>query len=374
MTPKRRSKLLPKIKPSLIAVYAGVFAVIVALVYVGYTGPQSSSATSSDSNKTSLNNQVDKTSVDNVIATNVAAEVASTANLPIATSVANLAASAQIKSEFMQSNGASSAKPQIVASTQENRLVTSYTVVAGDTVGSLATKFNVTTQTIKWANNLTTDALAVGKVLRILPIDGVLYDVKSGDTIDSIATKYSVDKDRLATYNDLELSGLVSNTKIILPSANLPETERPGYVAPVVINYFSGYGTGFGGNTWNIGYGTPDNGLYAHGNCTLYAYNRRKALGLPVGDHWYNASSWAYMAALPVSQGGGGLLVDHTPSVGAIMQNGGYLGHVAIVESILSNGDLSISEMNAYVSGGGYNIVSGRIVPAGNVGQYLYIH
>ncbi len=368
MAPKRRSKLLPKIKPSLIAVYAGVFAVIVALVYVGYTGPQSSSATSSDSNKTSLNNQVDKTSVDNVIATNVAAEVASTANLPIATSVANLAVSAQIKSEFMQSNGASSAKPQIVASTQENRLVTSYTVVAGDTVGSLAVKFNIAAQTIKWANNLTTDALAVGKVLRILPIDGVLYDVKSGDTIDTIATKYSVDKDRLSTYNDLELSGLVPNTKIILPSATLPATERPGYVAPVVINYFSGYGTGFGGNTWNIGYGTPDNGLYSHGNCTLYVYNRRKQLGLPVGDHWGNASSWAYMAAQE------GLVVNNTPSVGAIMQNGGYLGHVAIVESILDNGDLSISEMNAYVSGGGYNIISGRTVSAGNTGQYLYIH
>ncbi len=369
MAPKRRSKLLPKIKPSLIAVYAGVFAVIVALVYVGYTGPQSSSATSSDSNKTSLNNQVDKTSVDNVIATNVAAEVASTANLPIATSVANLAVSAQIKSEFMQSNGASSAKPQIVASTQENRLVTSYTVVAGDTVGSLAVKFNIAAQTIKWANNLTTDALAVGKVLRILPIDGVLYDVKSGDTIDTIATKYSVDKDRLSTYNDLELSGLVPNTKIILPSATLPETERPGYVAPVVINYYSSYGTGFGnGQTWNIGYGDSSNYPYAWGNCTMYAYNRRHQLGLGVGGNWGNAYTWADSAAHD------GYVVDHIPSVGAIMQNGGGYGHVAIVESILSNGDLSISEMNASVYGGGRNIISGRIIPSGNVVYYNYIH
>ena len=69
-----------------------------------------------------------------------------------------------------------------------------------------------------------------------------------------------------------------------------------------------------------------------------------------------------------------GLSVDHTPSVGAIMQNGGYLGHVAIVESILPNGDLSVSEMNAYVSGGGYNIVSGRTILSGNVGQYWFIH
>jgi surface antigen len=57
------------------------------------------------------------------------------------------------------------------------------------------------------------------------------------------------------------------------------------------------------------------------------------------------------------------------------MQSGsGWYGHVAIIESIAANGDLTISEMNAYVSGGGYNIVSGRTVLAGNAGQYLYIH
>jgi len=91
-------------------------------------------------------------------------------------------------------------------------------------------------------------------------------------------------------------------------------------------------------------------------------------LGLPVGSHWGNASSWDDYARQD------GLVVNRTPSVGAIIQNDGYLGHVAIVESILANGDLSISEMNAYVSGGGYNIVSGRTVIAGNVGQYTYIH
>ena len=49
-------------------------------------------------------------------------------------------------------------------------------------------------------------------------------------------------------------------------------------------------------------------------------------------------------------------------------------GHVAIVEQILPNGDIQLSEMNASVAGGGYNIVSGRIVPAANVHQYVYIH
>ncbi|MCX6728428.1 MAG: LysM peptidoglycan-binding domain-containing protein [Candidatus Saccharibacteria bacterium] len=370
---RRRTKSL--LKPSVLAVYVGIFVVIIAFVFIGYHEPKDTSTVANATTVTSPTSQIDQTSVDNVVATNVAASVASAANLPIATSVSNMAVSARAKSQFLQSDsqGQGTTKPQLVGSdTSTKRDVISYTVKAGDTVGAIAAQFGITSQTIKWANNLTSDTPTVGSQLRILPVDGVLYSVKSGDTIDSIATKYAVDKARLILYNDLDMSGLQPNTSIILPSAVLPGNERPGYVAPVIAtanndyNVFYGVsGTGFGGSTWRIGVGTPDNGLYAHGNCTLYAYNRRKALGLPVGDHWGNAGTWAPMAASE------GYVVNHSPGVGAIMAD---YGHVAIVESLLPNGDISISEMNAYVSGGGYNIVSGRIVIAGNTGQYWYIH
>jgi len=366
---KNRLRAKAKLKPSIIAVYSSTFVLIVAMVFIGYHEPQDSSVVANAANVNS-SSKIDQTSVDSVVATGVAANVAQAANLPIATSVANLAVSAQTKSEFSQTDGAIASKPQLIGPSAISRSVNSYTVKAGDTVATLAAQFNVSEQTIKWANNLTTDALTVGTVLRILPVDGVLYSVKANDTVDSIATRYGVDKTRLVLYNDLDVSGLASNTSIILPSATLPGNERPGYVAPVAVvtnYYYAGTGAGFGGNTWRISVGTPD-GPYAHGNCTLYAYNRRMQLGKPIGGQWGNASSWAYNA------GQAGLSVNNTPGVGAIMQNGGYLGHVAIVESILPNGDVSISEMNAYVSGGGYNIVSGRIISAGNAGQYLYIH
>ena len=367
---ERRRKASSKIKMSSIGIYISVFALLVVLVAVGYQEPRDKSVVASASS-VNASAQIDETSVDEVVATNVAASVAQAANLPIATSVANLAISTQSKSDFVQTSGTATTKPQLIESSTENRTITSYTTKVGDTVASLAAQFKVSAQTIKWANNLTTDALEPGKVLQILPVDGVLYTVKAGDTVDSIASKYNVDKTRLVLYNDLDVSGLTPDAKIILPSGNLPDNEKPGYVAPVTetqsTTYYSGQGTGFGGNTWRISVGTPD-GPYAHGNCTLYAYNRRKALGLPVGGNWGNASSWAYSARAD------GLTVNNTPSVGAIMQNGGGYGHVAIVEEILPNGNLSISEMNAYVSGGGYNIVSGRIVSAGNVSNYLYIH
>ncbi|MEI6850911.1 MAG: LysM peptidoglycan-binding domain-containing protein [Candidatus Saccharibacteria bacterium] len=365
---KTRRGAKSKIKPSLIAVYASTFVFIIALIFIGYQGPQNSSAVSNAANVNSAS-QVNETSVDDVVSTSVAANVAQAANLPIATSVTNLAISAQTKSEFSQADVVSTTKPQLIQSSAVNRSVTTYVTVAGDTVDTLSAKYGISKETIKWANNLTTDAIPVGKELKILPVDGVIYNVKAGDTIDSISTKYSVDKTRLVLYNDLDISGLAPNTSIILPNATLPGEERPGYVAPVVytptvtFNY-AGAGTGFGGDTWRIGVGTAD-GPYAHGNCTLYSYNRRIQLGLPVGTNWGNAGSWAANARA------NGLVVNSTPGVGAVIQD---WGHVAIVESILPNGDLSISEMNAYVSGGGYNIVSGRIVPAGNIGQYLYIH
>lgn len=346
--------------------------IVVAMISVGYYSPQDTKVVA---NATKSTNQTEQSSVDDVVATGVAASVAKSVNLPVAASVSNLAVSAQIKSEFVQSDSLSNTKPQIISSAYENKAVTSYTVQAGDTITSLANKYRISAQTIRWANDLTEeDVIEAGDILRLLPIDGVLYAVKSSDTIDAIVKRYKVDKTRLISYNDLEISGLKPNTSIILPSGILPTEERPGYVAPVVaINYYAGIGTGFGGNTWYIATGTGSCPQYAFGNCTCYAYNRRIQLGLPVGGsgglaQWGHAASWAYSARLA------GLRVDNVPSVGAIMQNGGGYGHVAVVESIAANGDVTISEMNAYVSGGGWNIVSGRVIPAGNAGQYLYVH
>ncbi len=378
---KRRFTSLLKRKSSVVAIYIAAFMLVVAIISVGYYSPQESSVVA-NATKTGSSNPSDQASVDDVVATGVAATVAQSVNLPIATSVTNLAVSAQIRSEFAQTDSVSNSKPQIIGSSYENRSVISYTVKNGDTVASLATKYGISTQTIKWANDLTDrDTISADDVIRILPIDGVLYSVKSGDTIDSISEKYKVDKTRLVGYNDLEVSGLKVNTSIILPNGILPTEERPGYVAPVAaVNYFyAGTGTGFGGQTWYIGTGTGSCPAYAFGNCTCYAFNRRVQLGLPVGGsgglvQWGHAASWAWIAGQPIERGGGGRVVNNTPSVGAIMQNGGGYGHVAIVEALMPNGDISISEMNAYVSGGGWNIVSGRIVPAGNVGQYLYVH
>lgn len=388
---KHRRTVMSRIKPSVAAIYFSVFALVVAMVSVGYHEPKASSAVVNAANSS---NQVDQTSVDNVVATNVASTVAQAVNLPIANSVANLAVSAQIKSELSQSDSVNTTKPQIIGSITENRSVIKYTVQAGDTVGTLATKYKISAQTIKWANDLTTDALSVGSILKILPFNGVLYVVESGDTYDSIAKKYNVDKTRLVTKNDLEESGLKPNTSIVLPDGVLPEDERPGYVAPIVYTSYAynvpyGYSGGdvtyLNVTNWNNPCGMSDSirnylpgisslcnssggNTMSRGQCTWWAWERRNALGRPLpGSPFGNAYSWTG------SLKGYGYSLDSTPQAGDVFQGG---NHVGIVESITKDNvgrttSFTTSEMNYPYTP--YQVVS-RTIPANNFNNFNYIH
>ena len=350
-------------KPSTVAIYASVFALIVAVIAVGYRAPQQASGVANATTVATDTQATKQTSVDEIVATNIAASLAETTNLSVANNVANLSVSLAAQSEIAQTDETVAAKPQILEPSS-NRTITSYVAVAGDTADSLAAKFGVTKETIKWANGLTADAIPAGKELKILPTDGVLYTVKAGDTTASIAQKYNADQARVVLYNDLDVSGIVAGQQIILPSGSLPETERPGYVAPRIVTRLATT-TASGSSASNI-YRASAGNRYSFGYCTWYVFERRAELGRPIGSFWGNASNWAYAA------GSAGYSVNRTPEVGAIIQNGGGLGHVAIVEEIRANGDLVLSEMNY---GGGWNqIYRGRVVPAGQVSLYNYIH
>ncbi len=370
---KKRARGVPK--ASTVGIYASVFTLIVAVVAIGYRAPQQSTTVANATPLSAQNNQVDQTSVNEVVASNIAASLAETVNLSVAPNVANLAVSTQIKTELAQASDDVIAKPQILSPTADNRAITSYAVKAGDNVNTVAAQTGLSKETIKWANNLTSDDLSEGASLRILPLDGIVYKVKSDDTIQSIAEKYKADTQRVTTYNDLEQGGLTPGLEIIIPSGVLPNTERPGYVAPrpVVTNYYANYnfyGSGNGDVTflYRNSAQTSDGNKNAWGNCTWYAWERRAQLGgnyrLP-SSALGNAEAWAY------SLSSYGYRVNNTPAPGAIMQNRGGLGHVAVVESVGENGDVTVTEMNY---GGWYNGVDRRVISAGQAGLYNYIH
>lgn len=350
-----------RIKSSTIAVYASVFVLLVVLIAIGYRSPQQVSgvANAAPLATTATTTATDaSTAVNDVVASNIAANVATATNLSVAPSVTSLAISTQIQSELPSTADSSISKPQIIQVSSASRKITSYTVVAGDTPDSIAAKFGISKQTLKWANDLTTDNLAVGSSLDILPRDGIVYTVKAGDTAQSIADKYKSDASLITTYNDLDISGVTTGLKIIVPNGILPGNEQPGYVAPVTYGsggFYAGYRAGSVGNR------------YAYGNCTWYAYERRAAMGMPVGSFWGNGGSWAWSARAA------GYAVNNTPSYGAVLVEAGSPGHVAVVESVNADGSIVISEMNnsAY---GGFNIINNRTINAGSVSLYQYVH
>src|SRR5690606_29779519 len=119
---------------------------------------------------------------------------------------AEISVSLAAKSEFTQTDDTSISKPQIVQPTANSREIITYTAQAGDTVDSLAARFGISKDTLKWANNLTSDAVEQDRQLAILPVDGVRYTIKDNDSIDQIAEKYQADKNRIISFNDLELT------------------------------------------------------------------------------------------------------------------------------------------------------------------------
>ena len=359
---RKNSRTRNTIKSTTIAAYTGVFLLVISLVAIGYQPPQKvDSVANAVETPVVSTPSTPQPSVDQLVATNVAAGIAERAELPVATNIANLSVSLSAESQLAQNDANVISKPQIIQPSASGRQVRQYTVKAGDTAVSIAMQFGLSPNTVKWANNLTGDAVEPGRQLAIPPVDGVVYTVKAGDTIDSIVSKYNADKERVVAFNDLEIDGLIPGKQIVIPAGSLPENERPGYVAP---RSYGGYGSSYSVVDARLA-GASAGNRYAFGNCTWYAYERRMQLGRPVGSFWGNAATWAAYARAA------GYLVNNTPVVGAVMQNGGGYGHVAVVESVNADGSITISEMNY---AGNFNRVTSRTVDAGSVGGFNYIH
>ena len=102
-----------------------------------------------------------------------------------------------------------------------------YQVRAGDTLSEIATMFNVSVNTIIWANSLSSaQDVHPGDTLIILPVSGVTHTVIKGDTLKSLAIKYAGDAGEIAQYNGLDAgSALVIGSKIIIPGGEITPSK-----------------------------------------------------------------------------------------------------------------------------------------------------
>ena len=106
-----------------------------------------------------------------------------------------------------------------------------YIVKAGDTLYRIATQNNTTVDILKNLNNLTSNTLSIGQVLLLpqteiieIPSNPTTYIIKSGDTLYSIAKKYNTTVDILKELNNLTTNTLSINQQLQIPTSEFIET------------------------------------------------------------------------------------------------------------------------------------------------------
>ena len=213
-----------------------------------------------------------------------------------------------------------------------------YVVHEGDTLSQIASMFDVTMNTIRWANDIgPKEAIQPGDKLVILPITGVRHVVVKGETLASLAKKYSGDIDEIAQFNGLHSDdALAVGTELIIPNGEVAAPKisptsgtKLTYSGPTYVGYFmrpvaggvrtqgihgyngvdlaSAYGAPIyaaaageviisrSDGSWNGGYGNYVVVRHGNGTQTLYAHNSSNAVS--VGDAVTQGQVVGYMGA-----------------------------------------------------------------------------
>ncbi len=131
--------------------------------------------------------------------------------------------------------------PHTTISQKPRAEILEYEVKGGDTLSTIADKFQISQDTIKWANDLQSATIKPGDKLKILPVSGVSYTVVKGDTLESVAKKFSADAQNIVDFpfNDVpDDFALSAGQKLIIPEGVPPQSAakpkprpQPQYIA-----------------------------------------------------------------------------------------------------------------------------------------------
>lgn len=215
-----------------------------------------------------------------------------------------------------------------------------YVVRKGDTLSGIAKLFNVSKNTIVWANDELKNggALQPGMMLAILPVDGVKYKVQKGDTVVSIAKKFKADKDEIVVFNDINIdAGLEVGSEIIIPDGEAEAPKSSGsYIPP------------------------------ASGDKTYAGYYLRPLVGgrKTQGIHGRNAVDLAAPTGTPILASAAGDVIIAKNSG----WNGGYGKYIVIQHP---NGTQTLyAHLSGFEVGVGWHVIQGQVIGyVGNTGK-----
>lgn len=235
---------------------------------------------------------------------------------------------------------------------EDNKEITEYAVKSGDTIGSIAENFNISINTILWANDLNkSSTLKSGQKLIILPVSGTFHNVKKGDTIDQITKTYKGDKEETVAFNELvSEEDIYVGDILIIPNGTKPapvSIPKPVQSAPpLAASYF-----------------IPP---------IISPYR------ITQGLHWFNAVDFAYQSescGKPVLATAEGtiLKIKYGYNGGAgnyikIIHPNGLITHYGHLQVILKNQGDKVSQGDII----GFIGYSGKTIPAGPAGCHLH--
>jgi len=115
-----------------------------------------------------------------------------------------------------------------------------YIVEEEDTISSIAKQFNISVNTILWANDLkSSSTLKKGQVLTVLPVSGALHLVRPSDTLSEIAGWYKADADDIVSFNGLASAAeIYAGDLIVIPDGIQPSVLPSGRLTPIPNSYF----------------------------------------------------------------------------------------------------------------------------------------
>lgn len=136
-----------------------------------------------------------------------------------------------VGSALMPESGPSGTLADTVDSLPASDQVVVYVVRKGDTLSAIAAAFNVSVNTVIWANDIKNGVIHEGQTLVILPVNGVLHTVKKGDTLQSIAKQYKGDVTEIAQFNNISTNSVLAlGEEILVPNGKkavaAPTTTR----------------------------------------------------------------------------------------------------------------------------------------------------
>ena len=110
----------------------------------------------------------------------------------------------------------------------DRAIISTYEVKEGDTLSSIAQEFDVSINTLLWANDLkSAHQIQPGDTLIVLPVSGTKHEVKRGDTVDTLVKRYRGDYDEIIQFNGLPADGSLKVGSVVI----IPDGELDGQIA-----------------------------------------------------------------------------------------------------------------------------------------------